>query len=262
MRAGLGLGLGSGGGSLLLPETRAYIAAMEIKPTANQAKAINARVKALIAGGVWPLFDQLLFYDIHDATAALIDAKVPTRSATNNGCAHTAYNGYLGSAVVLDNKYIDSGIRLDQFASGRNQDLSIFYWSNTNNTTGDVVVGVIGANGIYVRVIPRAIANTLRTQICGGTLSYSLTGTNHFVIISRDGSNVSLYVNGVLVQTQEEAGGDMPTTHNVWYLAVNNAGTIQLPSNKQIRLCGIAKAMTESQALSFYNAILDNPVEA
>jgi len=117
---GYGYGFGKQrGGSSLLPETKAYIAAMSPQPSAPQIKSINKLIKTLHDGGILSRLDAL-YIVANTEPNSRINVVNPAMVAINqNSVSFADKLGWTGGS----GKWLDLGINLTspnlKFANGR-----------------------------------------------------------------------------------------------------------------------------------------------
>jgi len=257
--AGLGLGLGSGGGSLLLTETKAYIAAMTIKPTANQAKAINARIKGLLP--VWSKLVRMYFFDIHNEQAARINVVNPTLIATNTNLSHTVYVGYPGAS----GGFIDTGLNASTDATITLDSIHLGAWvTDVPNIATTYLLGAFdGTNMLGIRrtgtgtVKPSVALNCLL-----GVMREPASGTidGHIVATRITGGNsIKVWQNKTDLGAIADQSKTAEVNGNIYICNVNGANW---PNTGQTKIAHIGINILQADVDIIYDAINNNPITA
>jgi hypothetical protein len=129
-------------------DAAAYIAAMTVQPDATRQGVINALVTGLKTDGLWTKIDWLLLCLSHDAQAALVNAKTPTKIATIVGTLpFTTDWGYQGPNASNAN-YIDIGEVFNASGNVYSQN-SAFLLAYTAGPGGgtDELIGTVSTGG-------------------------------------------------------------------------------------------------------------------
>ena len=270
MRMGLGLGAGQSAGEGLDTATIAYIAAMANKPTSAQQTAINSRIVAIKAqAGLWDKLLALYFFDIHDATAALINVINPgTYNCTAN--AAPTFNAYNGYAFVASGttQYLDSNINPSTNASLTLNSISLGIWI-TNFSTHTAATYIMGhwlSADLYnaLRVETTGIINAgVQTTRAGRHYLGAITG--HIVVTRVDGNdNMDAYNNGTrIVQVppfpKDSAKIAIEDNASIYIGSCNGAA---VPANATTKIAHIGTNLVATDVSVIYNAINSNPITA
>lgn len=130
-----------------------------------------------------------------------------------------------------------------------NQSRTIAFWYNVNANTANSAIfsyGTAAANktfGMYIQDTGRPVFQAYGTDAVFGTGSFA-SNTWHHAVLTYDGTNVRVYMNGVLQDTK-------PYTLNTGSSAIkfgNNSNTVSLDDLKIYNL-----ALTDAQVLSLFN---------
>ena len=271
MRMGLGLGAGQSAGEGLDTATIAYIAAMANKPTSAQQTAINSRIVAIKAqAGLWDKLLALYFFDIHDATAALINVINPgTYNCTAN--AAPTFNAYNGYAFVASRttQYLNSNINPSTNASLTLDSISLGIWI-TNFSTHTATTYIMGhwlsadlCNALRVEPTTGIIHAGVQTTKAGRHSLGAITG--HVVVTRVDGNdNMDAYNNGTrIVQVppfpKDSAKIAIEENASIYIGSCNGA---PVPANATTKIAHIGTNLVATDVSVIYNAINSNPITA
>jgi hypothetical protein len=236
---------------LILPQTRALIAAMANEPRRVRTLLIDDLITTLVDAGVWAKLDILYVLAAHDSQAALINWIDPAGVAGTavNGPTFTADRGFAGDGAT---SYIDSGIRLDTLGGNYTQDSAcMFVWSLTDAADDDYYD--IGT-GTQARL------NARRTT--GSMLTRANDGTNSAVAVA-DSLGLSMWSRG--------ASGSYDRYRNATSLGAASVASIGLDntnldvlrggpgqySARQIAVAGVGGYLDASEQGALHGALSD-----
>lgn len=205
-------------------ETTALVAAMSVAPTTTRKNLINAVIEELkltsadLGGSLWDRLDGIGCCEAHDAQAARIDWKNPSRIGTVVGSpTFTVDRGYVG---VLNTSYIDMGFQLSidtgyQLNSTLNQShIGVATGSVTNTTS--IAVGTTSFN-----IMPKS-SNQLTASLWSSaarTVTIA-SSTGHFVV-TRNHFHYCYHQNGALTSGKPDAGNNTTTTDSQTFRFAN-----------------------------------------
>jgi hypothetical protein len=233
---------------LILPQTRALIAAMTNEPRRGRTLLIDDLITALLDAGVWAKLDILYLLAAHDSQAALINWINPAGAAGTavNGPTFTVDRGFAGDGAA---SYIDSGIRLDTLGGNFAQDSAcMFAWSLTD--ASDNGYYDIGTGGL-ARLNARNGAGNMQTRANDATTeNVAVANSLGLSMWSRGASGTyERYRNN----TSLGAASVASTGVNVSNLDVLRAAALY--SARQIAVAGVGGYLTMTEQGALYNAL-------
>lgn len=237
-----------GGG--LHPYTQAYIAAMTVKPSAQQAKIWNEFVIGLVKDDLWNHFDSFWIHGIHDAAASrinLINPGVDTLQVVG-APAFTANSGYAG---VSNTGYLDAQTPLNSYSKFKQDDMHLGVWDNGTVTNQNAAVAGRNPNlwlmpsyngnpGNFYARINSASATPL--NLGGG-------GVGHKLIVRTGPSTTQMYKDGVNINNGTTTSS-APPSDNLRLLT-----GIQLTNTTQLFCSHIGSSFDQTKAALLHNHI-------
>lgn len=234
------------------PQSITYFSAMETQMPSDKKAIINNRIKGLVQNGIWNKLDVLYFFDVHTASAALINVKHPGQfNATNISCSHNPYGGYTGG----DNaRYINTNYNLSSSvpSSGKQYSLnsaSIGIWNNNNDTNG-IQGTLVGPSTYITPAYGSGIAIDINQANDGGVNRHTNNTTLGFYVGSRTSSNyIGVYQDGELVGSSDRVTTGMPNS-NMYFLNLNTQ--LSYHTHCEERLAFIGGALTPTDVSVMY----------
>lgn len=218
----------AGVGTTYQTAVAAWFAAMSVQPDVTRKGLLNTMVLGLMDDGDWNSIDMLQVYAAHDAQAARVDAKLPSRVATLvSAPTFTADRGYLCDGVA---SYIDTGWAMSAGPSASLNSSFLGAYINSGTDTGDSAVASIGslngANGSFI--FPRGATNSIRHRVNQATTielgaAAVLTRMGLSVVERTASGAIAAYRNGASVGTGTQVSTAVPTS-TVFVGGYNNGG--------------------------------------
>jgi hypothetical protein len=245
-------------GAAFDPDAQAFITAAGITDN-TQKTAINTLVVDMKGFGIWTKMKAI--YPFVGGTATTHKFNLINPADTNaafrlvffGGWTHTT-NGAQGNAT---NSYADTFfIPSTQYSVIDNAALSVY--SRSNITENKCEIGCYnGSNSaLQINVATTAFApQNTGTYINNVTESkFADTDSRGFYIVSRTGTTVTMFENSTLKVTQTTTALARPNV-NIFIGAQNNAGSLNIPSSKQLAFASIGDGLTNTDAANFYTAV-------
>ena len=231
------------------PDAQTLINAMVPTPQLGRQLLINRTIVALKAGGVWPLLDALYLTAAASEQAARLNWVNPATFGlvASGSVAFQVDRGFTGNGVnSYNNTQFNPATAPGAKYTSPNAHLSI--WSNTAAASTAVDIGNASA------FIIANIAGNFRTQINGApqTIDPTPTGAGMFMGVRSSDSTASSYRNGVVANFAVTPPAAQSA--NAVALGGRPFGT-QSFSSRQLAAGSIGAALTNAQALAFYNAL-------
>jgi hypothetical protein len=240
-----------GAWGLILPQTRALVAAMTTEPRRARTLLIDTLIASLIDAGVWAKLDALYLFAAHDSQAALLNWKNPAGvvAAAVNSPAFTADRGFTGDGASA---YIDTGIRLDTLGGNFSQDSAMLaVWSLTDVANGGFSVGT----GALAKIAPRSVGGNMSTSLnaaAGGSVAVA-DSLGLFLVSRGSGAGYARYKNTTSLGDASVSSTGMDAT-NLTALGVPASASF---TTRQIAMIAAGGHMNGPEQVEFYNAIYD-----
>lgn len=190
-------------GTVYDTDAQNYFAAMTVQPDATRKGLINDLFVGLKTDGVWAKPDWLILLASHDAQAARINARTPSKiAAAVNSPTFTVDRGFTGDGAT---SYIDFGENLSASPNQLAQDSgTVGVWCNqASSTTGSSAH--FGQSGSGQRYNFNASATTALFRAGDSTSSIynnvGTTRTGHRTIVRIDASSKAIFHAGANKQT-------------------------------------------------------------
>lgn len=244
-------------GTVLLPETNAWLAVLPSRPSPLVINAVNTFIKSSKASGNWQLLDRFWLFgqDIQANVVYSIVNPTATACVEVNSPTWAAYQGFTfnGSNMYLRTNYIPStnGVNytLNNAAHGLYCTVNTagtFGWDmgTMDGTNASVISLRDGTNSFYAKM-NNASANLITIG--------SITDSRGLYTYNRTASNLlTAYKNGVSIGTDSDVSTARPTTE--YYIgAFNNNGVPGSYSNKKIAIAFTSSASISNT--SFYTEV-------
>lgn len=234
----------------------ALFAAMSPQPSTARKTLISNCIKSLKAGGVWAKLDMLYVFANETTGQALIDWRVPTRTAQGyNSPVFTADLGYTGDKIGT--AYIDTNW---SFAAAGNKyaldDCHLAYYcpSTDSSASNDAVIG--GFNASHLALLQYISSNVIRSFLnrsSGTPTGITVTG-KQYVVGTRGASAASdIYNNGSLSASYTTVGTTVPSV-NAFALARSNSGVADQPNDMTLALVHGGGDLTDAEVSAAYLA--------
>ncbi|WP_156405500.1 hypothetical protein [Sphingomonas sp. Root710] len=235
------------------PDALAYFAAMTVQPDTARKILINDLIVGLKADGLWGKIDWLLLLASHDAQAARINVRVPTKIATAiNAPTFTTDRGYQGNGV---NAYLDAGEALNAPGNVYAQNSAhLLTYINAGPGGTPYDIGAIGNTNIRMQAEVSGSTENARINT-GNSDSYTSTGPIGMRILSRTGAAAGdLYRDGV-AKFGNTIGPSSATMTGNLNLLRGQAGAIQYSSSR-LAVAGSGGGLTSIQAANFRSRLM------
>ena len=238
--------------TVLLKETKNWLASLTTPPRNDVVKAINSFIKTCKNDGNWSLLDRFYLFAQDNQTNAKISIANPTSTACTevNSPTWTSMQGYTGkgSNMSVNTNYNTStnGVNFVQDSGS----MGVYNRSNTAENKDDMGnLSATTTNAVRSRQAAGAQTGAINQA---SSLSIAQTDALGFNVSVRTGAAAcALWKNGTQVQTGSNASVTVPS-FNIFILALNNVGTAANFSSKQIAIAFIGSGSINQ--LSFYNA--------
>lgn len=242
-------------GKHLLPETKAWLSQLTVKPSAAYIKAVNTLIKTLIADGNWVLLDRIWVFATEQQQHARISLVNPSSTAIMeiNSPSWTALQGYIGDASTkaLNTNYIASvdGVNYTLNSSSHG------FYCRTNNNTAGVDMGVQDGSGNSSYIIAKFSDNNFYGKINNASSNFCSVANSDarglYAVVRTASNSIAGYKNGSSIVTDTDASTARPSV--AFFLLGNNLnGGLNFPSNRQIAMSFIGSGSINQ--LKLYNA--------
>lgn len=231
-------------------DAEAYFARFDVAADATRKGHLNTLILALKAAGTWTKRDAYYCIAAHDAQAAQRNMKADEYNLTLVSTpTFVTDRGYKGNA---GNQALDTNHNGSTPPLYTQSDCSIFTW--LTETASDVASGTEAAVGRTTSVVsfirPRGTSDLLQGRMQGPTTQTYGSATTRLGsrCLSRAGTTVTGYVNGVLTGTQ---------TSTASALAAENIILLKLQSvysDDTIGAAAIGAGVTEAEAAAEHAA--------
>lgn len=215
---------------------------MATKPSAWLKHQIDVCIRALKQANVWGTFDALYFFAIHDATAALLNAKTPgSYTLTLTGAPVFAqlrgYSGFGANNLT--------GPNLATFGGGyalNNAHMGVMCVVDTTNTNGDIGSTT---NSIRAHLAGDIIRTRANDGVTTDTALSPATARGHSMWSRSDAAGYTLTKNGVDIAT--------PATAST---SITSGAIIVAGSSRVCSVAHFGTAMTAAQRSACAAAII------
>lgn len=230
------------------PETRALVARMTVRPTANRIRLIDNLVRALKSAGTWQAADLLYVEAAHDAQAArlnwIADANNLTAVASPT---FTVDRGYQGDGAA---SYLSTGKAANALTKASQNSITALVWSLTDSAAANTYdLGGSASNGISMVGRTNVGALGIRANSNTGE-NYTTANSLGFYGFSRTGASAgAIYKNGVNVQAS--ATTSIALSGSVIEIGHSTGGY----SARQIAAAYVGATLTDAQHAAFYAAL-------
>jgi hypothetical protein len=239
----------AGRGLRLDAATAALVARMSVQPSGTRVRSIDAAVRALKAGGVWPKLAALYLIAAHDAQAARLNWVQPAYGLTAvNSPAFTTDRGYAGDGTAA---YLDTGWSP---SLGAQDSLCFGVWDRTGAQSTAGVAGTSAAPSVLLLV--RSATDTAAVRVNQGAASASGAGSvtdgSGLTVANRSGASaVQIYRNGALLLSASPAS-TAPSTAPLT-LGLFNASNFNA---HQFAACVIGSSLDAGEQAALHGALL------
>lgn len=234
----------------ILPETRALVDAMTVKPNSTRVAHINRLIRAMKADGSWTRMDVFYMLAAHDEQAARLNWKNPgaLTLTANNSPTFTVDRGFAGDGVSMN---LTSTYRPSTFAGQFVLDDAMLgaYVHAANSTVSGMDVFLNASR------VGTTATNTYGARVNDGVgiLAAGAPAVGHWAG-RRTASNVrETWKNGALV-ANDAAASTAVSSVDLVLLASTALGAT--PSNGRLSAAYAGGALTAQQMLSFHNSLL------
>jgi len=201
----------------ILPETKAYIAAMTVQPASDITSVYNSLIKSLITSGIWEKLACLeLYYTAHTEQAGLLNLIIPAQTGLAvNGVSWAVKQGY----TTDPGKYIRTGfIPTDAGAKYRRNDACMGYIAHQSPvppTNGWYDIGLTTDLGLRIKLYGCADGRLgLRLNATGDYTAPagSITANTRYIAVTRERStHVRLIIDDSYGLEQSNASANIGT---------------------------------------------------
>ena len=246
-----------GGG--LDPDVIAFLSATGISDT-TITNALNTFVLDLKANSLWARIKFLHVYVGGTAFTHKFNLKSPLdldtsfRLAFSGGWTHSSNGSLPNGSSGFARTFLVPSTELTT-TSGH-----LFFYSRTNSNTGSPYdMGCSDDNGVVLNttaIITRYNSNLFYGLYGNGSYSGSVSSTDSrggFMVNRNDGTNTTMWKNGVKVKTTTESV-TLPS-NGVYIGCINANGSANFFSNKEIALTSSGGGFSDAEALIYYNSI-------
>jgi hypothetical protein len=222
----------------------------------TEQDAVNTLVLQMKIDGIWTKMKAI--YPMVGASASACSQNLKSSSFTGT---FTATGWTFASTGVTPNgtsAYMDTGFLPSTNSTADNVHLS--FYSRTNNSYGffPVEMGSEVANGSTAFALAvRMPADPFKGRIGGGVaVSYSNSDSSGFYCVSRISStNIFGQKNGTTQATNTTSQSFQNVPFNIWIGCLNNANSVNIPSNRQCAFASIGDGLSTTEASNFYTAV-------
>ena len=240
----------SGGGGGIDPDAQAFITAASITNTTQQS-AINQLVVDLKGYSIWSKFSAIYPFVGGTASAHKFNLKDPRdldaayRLVFSGGWTHSSN----GSTPNGTNGYANTKFATNLFNSAN--DFGIGSYTRTNTTSG-AEMGVFNPDKRY---IGSNLTNFAYFGIGTGFLSGANTDSKAFWQVHRTSASVVKVLKNGSVFLSGTTGAGTLNTREIYIGALNDNGTGNFYTAKQIAFASIGDGLTDAEAGNFYTAV-------
>lgn len=231
-----------------LAETRAYVAAMTVPPSAPHIAAIDDLIGGLKDAGLWSLV-KLMRLPMATEQATLRDVKNPSLTGVNFGCTFTPYEGFTSDGI---SQYVALGTTFAALGIAQNS-LSAAVWvtggPDVANANGRAL-GMIEAIGAFT-FVPRGTTQiSVRLNSTTSTSVGAVSTTmGHTLATRRGATDVEGYRNGVSAGTASGASTGVATGSLAMFRGATAYVAMRIP------YCAILDGMTTPQVTAYHALI-------
>ncbi|MDZ4057134.1 MAG: RHS repeat domain-containing protein [Polynucleobacter sp.] len=223
-------------------DVAAYFAAMAVQPDATRKGLISALIAGLKADGLWTKIAWLSLLASHTEQAALLNVKVPSKTATaiNGTGTFSANLGYTGNGSL----YLDAEAPTTSGIYTQNSAFSAFW---KNNTAGSILAGqVFTSSKNYLTT------GTLSGRInAASNVSSGASFSRGLALITRNSaSQQTFYINGgsgITVSSTSAA----PANFSSWLFGAE----FSYSSGGSSAMWAWGSGLTGADSVNFYNRI-------
>jgi len=247
---------GIGSGDSFDPDAQSFITAAGITDPTQQL-AINTLVLSLKADGIWTKMNALYPFVGGTSTTHKYNLKDPRdldaafRLTFNGGWTHNS-NGVTPSGT---NGWANTFLIPSAVLNVNNKSYSIYSRTDSNGLFHDI--GTRGALNNDCDLFYTRYLDTFYGTISSITDYSTFSNTNSlgFHNTSRTASNaIEIYKNGISKITQYKVSGTNSTVP-VYISALNNNGSLQQYSNRNLAFASIGDGLSDTEAANFYTAV-------
>ena len=240
----------SASGGAVDPDAQAFITAASITDPTQQS-AINTLVTDLKGYGVWTKMKAI--YPMVGGTAATHkwnlkdprDLDAAFRLVFSGGWTHSA-NGALPNGT---NAYANTKFATNLFSSANN--FGIGSYTRTNTTSG-AEIGVFNPDQRY---IGSNLTNNAYFGIGSGFLTAANTDSKAFWQVHRTSASVVKVFKNASVYLTGTTGAGTLNTREIFIGALNDNGSGNYYTAKEIAFSSIGDGLTDTEAANFYTAV-------
>lgn len=219
--------------------------------------AINQLVLDLKSASIWTKMNAIYPFVGGTSAAHAVNLKSPgTFNISWNGTVTHDANGITGDGST---GFGNTGLNAASVLTTNNTHLSVYSRSTGSGAgDGDLQLAASEAAGasrltLGVRFFGNFTVYMYATGT-GSTNSANANGQGFYIGSRRANNDMEAYKNGSSVATQSGSGGALPS-RNLYILALNNQGTTQSHSNKNVAFASIGSSLTDTESANFYTAV-------
>lgn len=243
-------------GAGLHPLTRAYIAAMTVKPSAAAARGYDKCIRKLVKDGLWSKLDILSGMPTHDAQSSCINVVNPGTddfTSVTTGAPGPVFTPFNGWQVPTGSGYLIGQTNMSALTQFQDNSAHFGVYSLTNNAATQVDVGVPQfANTTSLNM--RDAGNNLQARINWSGTAWAISGRTtsigHACIVKSAINAHQAYFDGALLgnNTSSLAG----SRANLPFGMLATAGA---QSRRLLTAAHCGSALTATEVANLYAAI-------
>lgn len=230
------------------PQTAAYLAAMTSPAPLGYALAYDRLIRALVAAGVYSLFDGFWIMAAHDRQAAKLNAAAPGTFtlAETNAPIFTPGQGFRGDSIQAA---MDTGVTPNAGGAKAAQDnFAMGYWADDPGYSSPAGVWASGQDRL---ALTHGQGNFFSRGGLVGTVSTATAKTRMMLALTRNNSaNHQTYLNGALLTSFVGAS----TLFGSGSINIFRRAGQTVFDGELIPFFYLGSALTEPQHLAIYNA--------